>query len=226
MIKLSRNLNIKDRKKDTKEFRKVKRYDYSLDEIFNEFDQNIDLIKQKFEVTIQLKNAGDQSTAKDIYRFQIVFLEGALDYFLHRLGMYAMKQMYEGSWNKSTGYRNIKVPINDVIDAIQHPEKTKWVDSAIISYHSSRTYMSPNGIKELLKLIGQDFFDEISKELSPEIELETILKKIFDRRNRIVHQLDCDHKTGLPTDIQKSDVERYIAAIEQFVKKLYDKLNK
>ncbi len=49
---------------------------------------------------------------------------------------------------------------------------------------------------------------------------------IFDRRNKIVHQLDCDHKTGLPTDIQKSDVERYIAAIEQFVKKLYDKLNK
>jgi len=222
---LSRNLNIKDRKKDTKESKKVRMYDSSLNEIFEEFYQNIDLIKQKFEIAEQLENIENSNTAKDIYRFQIVFLEGSLDYFFHRLGMYAMKQMYEGNWHKSIRYRNIKVPINDVMYAIQHPEKTKWVDSAIISYHSSRTYMSPNGIKELLKLIEQDFFDDIAIELSPKIELETILKEIFGRRNKIVHQLDCDHKTGLSTDIQKSDVERYIDVIEQFVKKLYNKLN-
>lgn len=229
MNRLSRDFTIKGRKENTKEDREVKIYYHSLKNIFKEFKQNITLIKNKFDIVEQLQDNGSQSVAKDIYRFQIVFLEGALDYFLHRLGMYAMRQMYEGKWDKSASYPNIKVPINDVLYVIEHPKKTKWLDNAIMSYHSSKTYMSPNKIRELLILIGKNYFDEIAMELypndkSPKDKLEAILKEIFDRRNKIVHQLDCNHKTGLLTDIQKEDVEKYITVVEQFVEKLYNKI--
>ena len=56
-------------------------------------------------------------SVKDIYRSQIVFLESALDYYMHCLGIYAMVQMYNNHWDKTRGYSDLKVPIDKVMDA-------------------------------------------------------------------------------------------------------------
>ena len=40
---------------------------------------------------------------------------------------------------------------------------------------------------------------------------------MFRRRNQIAHQADCLHETGAKIDIEREDVEKYIADIEKIV---------
>ena len=148
-----------------------------LDEMYEQFCKNVETVKEKFHIAEQLDNVHEEKAVKDIYRSQIVFLESALDYYMHCLGIYAMVQMYNNHWDKTRGYSDLKVPIDKVMDAVMHPENTGWIDAVIVSYHASKTYMSAKEIKVYNQKIAH------SREL-----LESTMKRRSDLdENYFVH---------------------------------------
>lgn len=223
---MNRRIEISSRNENSRSSLVPDMHITKLDEMLNQMNENIESVQGKFRVAERLLELGDTDAAKDIYRSQIVFLESALDYFMHCLGIYAMQQMYLGNWNKTEGYKDLKVPIDRVMHAITHPEDSEWIDDVIVSHHASKTYMSPKEIKEQFTLIiGKDFFDKVADEMyydqtsrvKTDAKLKENLDVLFKRRNKIAHQADRDHKTGNLFDIGKENVESAIDTIKTFV---------
>lgn len=226
-----RKIQISSRNESTKEARIPEMHISKLDDMLNQFFENITSVNTKFSITKQLENDENEVAAKDIYRSQVVFLESAFDYYMHSLGIYAMEQMYKGNWEKTNGYKDLKIPIDQVMFAIAHPEDTEWIDKAIISHHSSKTYMSSSEIKGQLTLVlRQGIFRKIADKMyydrssitKTEVKLETTLNEIFKRRNQIAHQADRNHISGELYEIKKEDVASYIEVIRNFVLTLHD----
>ena len=223
---MERKLGLSSRNENSRNMLVPDMHVSKLDEMYEQFCKNVETVKEKFHIAEQLDNVHEEKAVKDIYRSQIVFLESALDYYMHCLGIYAMVQMYNNHWDKTRGYSDLKVPIDKVMDAVMHPENTGWIDAVIVSYHASKTYMSAKEIKGQLSLIvGKDFFDKIANEMfydkesrvKPADKLARALTDLFERRNKIAHQADRNHQTGDSYDINRQDVENAIGVVETFV---------
>ncbi len=231
---MERNLELSSRNENTRDSLIPDMHIPKLDEMLRQFQNNTASIKNKFAVAERLFGIGDADGAKDIYRSQIVFLESALDFYMHSLGIYAMEQMYHGNWEKTAGYKDLKVPVEKVMDAVSHPENTGWIEDVIVAYHSSKTYMSPGEIKGQLTLIlDQGFYKKVADKMyydknshmKTEKKLTRKLKDLFDRRNKIVHQADRDHKSGEEYDIDGQEVTEAIECVELFVNSIHELLS-
>lgn len=221
-----KKIDISPRKENTRDLIIPDMHITRLDEMYDQFICNINAIKEKFEIADRLHMSGELKAEKDIYRSQIVFIESALDYYLHCLGIYATEQMYQSNWDKTDGYKDLRVPIGKVMFAIMHPENTDWLEETIIAYHASKTYMSPKEIKgQLTFVVGKGFYKRVADKMyydiysreNTEDKLTANLQKIFDRRNRVVHQADREHLTGKEYDVSHEEAELFIGVIEEFV---------
>ena len=200
--------------------------------VFTEFHTNVEAIKAKSCLIDDTSESVPTNLVEDIYRSQIVFLESALDYFMHRLCIFAMRQMYEGDLDQSDAYRNLMIPVAQVVEALKHPEDQAWVGTAIIGYHSTKTYMSSKDIKGQLRMIfnTKGVFDKVACKMyaredldrKPEEELSSRLDEYFSRRNKIAHQADCNHETGEQYSIDRSYVETAIRDVDCFVQALQE----
>lgn len=195
------------------------------------FDENINSIRERFYLAEELMVNDQVDQAEDMYRTQIVFLESALDYYIHCLSIHASIEMSKDKWTKTGGYRNLVVPIEKVFEAIERPEDTAWIEEVIVGHHSSKTYMSCNEIKGQLSLVSNDtkLFKKIADKMyyvrggseKTEKSLKQLLDSIFLRRNKIAHQSDREHGTGRKFDIDKIEVENYVDKISEFVEYLH-----
>jgi hypothetical protein len=230
-----REINISSRKEGTREKKNSNLLKKELEKIFLEFHENIDSIRKRFVIADKLIRLGDHKEIDDIYRAQIVFLESALDYYIHRLSEFAMIQISEGNWDKTNSYKNFSVPIETVIDALSNPEDLAWIRQTIILYHSSKTFMSSEAIKKQLSLMSNDkLFRSIADKMycvegsseKTDKKLMKLLNDVFKRRNRIAHQSDRDHFTGEQYGIDRQTTEFFINEIFRFAESLYNELIK
>ena len=152
---------------------------------------------------------------------------------MHCLSIYAMQQIYNGNWEGTNSYKNLKIPIGKVLVALEEPENTQWLDEAIIGHHSTKTYMSSSEIKSQLTLVSNEsLFNTVAKKMyyiqdsnkNPEVKLKKLLNDAFNRRNKIVHKADRDHSSGIRFDISYEEVNRYILGIKFFIDTLHSKL--
>ena len=225
-----KKIEISSRKENTRETNAREMHITKIDEIKEQFDDNLKAIRLKFNISKNLHVAGEIEAEKDIYRSQVVFIESALDYYMHVLGIYATEQMYKSNWDKTPSYKNLMVPIDKVMYAILHPEEDNWIDEVIISHHSSKTYMSPKEIKgQLTFIVGKDFYKKVADDMyydkysrnSTEVQLTDNLQKLYSRRNSIVHQMDRNHSTGLLNDITEEEVECFLDFAEHFINSIH-----
>lgn len=115
---MERKLGLSSRNENSRNMLVPDMHVSKLDEMYEQFCKNVETVKEKFHIAEQLDNVHEEKAVKDIYRSQIVFLESALDYYMHCLGIYAMVQMYNNHWDKTRGYSDLKVPIDKVMDAV------------------------------------------------------------------------------------------------------------
>lgn len=225
-----RNLSLSSRNENSRDAIVPDMHITRLDELYAQFKANIAMVEEQFAVADILNGLKNTEAEKDIFRSQVVFLDSALDYYMHGLGIYAMEQMYRGNWDKTDGYKNLKVPIDKVMYAIEHPEDSLWIDAVIISHHEAKTYMSSSEIKGqftliagngLFKQVADLMYYDINSRESTEKKLASKLDELFKRRNRIVHQADRDHSIGEKFDICRNDVVTFISTVVEFVDKTH-----
>ena len=80
----NRDLSLSARAENTREPLPEKDpIQFKLSEIKQHFDENLSSIKNQFNIADELFKSGKNEECKNIWRSQIVFLEGILDFYLH-----------------------------------------------------------------------------------------------------------------------------------------------
>lgn len=218
-----RNLELAPRTVSTRERRPGRTVQFELNAIANRFGNNLSSIRSQFELAEQLKNDGNLQY-KDILRSQIVFLDSAFDFFMHEITKYGMMQIFQRTWDKTDKYNNFTIRLGDISEILQNPEQENWFLDIVNDSYAEDTFMSSEAVIGQLNLIGikwqniadRAFYEQGSTTPTKD-KFKLTLNSLFKRRNKIAHQADCLHETGVKVDIERETVENYISDIEKIV---------
>lgn len=224
----TRNLKLKQRVENIRDKTQIKLVNFDLNDIKVHFNENLNSLKKHFLLADDLVLNERTDEAKDIWRTQIVFLESALDFYLHEITKYGMNKIFNNEWKVTDKFKNYTLKLSDVIDAISNPEDVTWFGEHVNATIVNETFMDYESIKDQLNLIGinvskvadKAFHDRGCTEKTNQ-QLKRHLNRIFKRRNHIVHQSDRNHLTGEINDITKEYVADEIANIEKIISSIH-----
>ena len=229
-----RNLSLSQRKEENRESHLIEPpIKFELSQIKSHFEESLESIKNQYDVAEGLKENNKIEDCENIWRSQIVFIEGILDFYLHEISKYSLYQMFLGNWAKTSGYEKLQIPMAQVEKAIHETESKQWFFSFLNSRFSRDVFLSEEMMREQLNLIGLDFSTVMIKAFpitDPTIkdkQNESIalgkkfIKELFQRRNAIVHQADRSHESANKNNINKQYVEECIANVVQIVNEIH-----
>ena len=204
--------------------------EFDLTQIKQRFDDNIQSIEQQFDVAETLKAAGKMTECKTIWRSQIVFLESALDFYIHELSKYGMINIFTGKWPKTEKYNNFQMPMRYVEQGLKSSESNKWLLEFVNKKFARDVYMSWDILVDQLNMLGLHL-KSILETVFPKPEIPTsayrtgerIIKDLYERRNQIAHQSDRQHATAQQNDITKEYVEQCIKDVKSIVEGIHTK---
>ncbi|MFU2419041.1 hypothetical protein [Peptacetobacter sp. AB800] len=193
---------------------------FELDEIKYHFDENINSIRDSFEIIKDLK---EDNKKMDILRYQIISLDSTIDFYMHEITKYGMNRMYNGYWEKTEKYNNFKIEMSD-IHKIMISKQDDIFNEVVNKKYANDTFMTSKSIIDQLKLIGISpkeladnvFYDRNSKENTMD-KLKTFLDKLFVRRNLIAHQSDRNHADAEKNSINEDYVKKQIDMVIKFI---------
>lgn len=223
-----RNISLSPRKEDIRNKNSVvtPAVQFDLDQIKAHFYENLNDVRKQFDIADKLFSEGKTDEAQNIWRSQVVFVEGLMDFYLHEISKYALVKMFKGEWDKTDKYNNFMIPMSTVELGLRNPESTEWLFDRINTRFSREVYMSGEALRQQLSLIGMNY-DDICKNAFPKekgknyISGNDRLKMIYQRRNQIAHQSDRIHETAEKEAIDKKTVESYINTIRLFVEEIH-----
>ncbi len=220
----NRDLSLSARAENTREPLPEKDpIQFKLSEIKQHFDENLSSIKNQFNIADELFKSGKNEECKNIWRSQIVFLEGILDFYLHEISKYSLYNMFTGNWKKSIKYKTIKVPMEQVEIGLKSSESKEWFFTFLNKQFERDVFLAAETMVDQLNLIGLDFGDVMKIAFPRDTSNAShkygkkVVSELFSRRNQIAHQLDRDHKTAIQKDIDKAYVETKIEEVTKIV---------
>ena len=223
------NLNLTSRIEDVREPQKhLLPVHFDLAEIKKHFDESLTGIHKQGKAALKLLESGKEEECQDILRSQIVFLEGILDFYLHEISKYALFQMFQGNWPKSDKYFGIKISMRQVETAYEDLSTKEWFFSFLNQDMSKQVYLSAESMNDQLNMIGIPFNAVMEKAFPKGTINESahygrqVVKEMFDRRNKIVHQNDRDHASAERTEITTDLVKTYEQRIIRIVEAIYE----
>lgn len=199
---------------------------FTLQEIKDRFDSSIRVIENKYTIYDQLISFEEIDEAKDILRSQIVFLESALDFFLHEMNKYSYFKMFSGDWNKTSQYRRFSVSMETVEKGLMAGDSKEWFFECVNDSFGRVVFLSFESIKEQLNSMGIPFIEVMHRVFLGENEnasmkiAKQFIGELFQRRNAIAHQNDRDHASAQQNDIDVS----YVKECVNTVKKIADEI--
>jgi hypothetical protein len=225
-----RNFNLSPRKEGTREKIVSLVVRFELIAIEQHFKENITAIIDQFNVADKLLEEERIAESENIWRAQIVFLESALDFYLHELTKYGLSEIFSGNWKKTTKYDNLEVKMKIIEPALKAREDTDWFLEFVNNYYKSITMASYESVCEQLKLLGIDIKEVADKAFyvqgsteKTEVKLKRRLNELFSRRNVIAHQSDRAHANAQKESITKEVVQEFISDINKIVKAINEK---
>lgn len=205
---------------------------YEVAEIKKHFDENMELLKNQFQIADDLVSNENIEAAETIWRTQVVLLASAFDYFMHEIVWFGLYQMFTGNWAKSDGYSKLTVTMLQLQDVIDNPEDECWFKEYITSSYKTATMMSYKDIKKYLSLIDISIqnvadraFHQIGCTVKTKKQFEDKLEMVYRRRNSIAHQSDRAHEDAERKTITKEQVENYIDIVNRVVSAIIDEVS-
>ena len=214
----SRNLTLAPRNENTRDNPSpIPVKVFSIEEIEQHFIENVKSIEDKFAISSSLIEIGMLDEARDIFRTQIVFLESAFDFYMHEIVKLGITCMFDGVWNKTDKYYNLKIEMHYIERASQESANDYWLKDWIDKTYSLITLMSHEAFQDICKLIGLNikniadtsFYERNSNE-NTKNKLQNFLRDLYHRRNRIAHQSDRRMADAEIQHISEEDVKNYI----------------
>lgn len=223
-----RNLDLSPRVEMTREQRSNNIVHFSLQEIKNHFDENLAIVNNQFPIADELYDLGKIDECKAIWRSQVVFVEGFLDFFLHEISKYSLYNILKGDWARTEKYENFCIPMKEVEKAIAATESKEWFFEYLNNRFSRDVFLSHESLRDQLNLIGIPFNEVMCKAFPKSTEKEScnegkkVVIQLYNRRNEIAHQNDRNHGSGEQNDISKDFVNEYISNVCKIVEAIYD----
>ena len=149
-----RNLDLAARNEDTRDKFHTNVIRFELDQILQHFEETIQSINAQFDVADELIEAGKITEGKNIWRAQIIFLAGALDFYMHELTKYGLCEIYDENWDRTDKYENLQVNMKVIEVALKAGEDIDWFLEYINSYYRVITMVSYESVKDQLNLLG------------------------------------------------------------------------
>ena len=223
-----RDLSLTPRKENQREAQPiVPPVQFSLSEIKQHFIVSIEALKTQNEVAASLSEQGNIEGSKMIWRSQIVFAEGLLDFYIHEISKYCLFRMFTGQWEKSEKYASFMVPMGKVEEAISATESKDWFFDYLNDRFSRDVFISKESMQDQLNLIGIGFTQVMVKAFPSEKEETSrkygaqVVSDLFHRRNVIAHQNDRSHASAQQNDISEECVYDCISKIETIMNAIH-----
>lgn len=221
---MDRNLDLTPSQENVRDPHQPAVVKFRLEEIKQHFVDNMLEIKAQFDVSELLLNQGKQDDAENIWRYQIVFLESAFDFYLHEVTKYGLSNIFEGRWKKTQKYHNIKIDIELLEKILNDDCGDDWFATFINALYAKVTMVSYESVKDHINLIGLDVskiadkaFYELGSDERTIDKMKRIVNELFNRRNVIAHQSDRKHANAEKNSITREQVEYFILNIEKIV---------
>lgn len=223
---MERSISLSPRIEEKREKNDVQQQvvEFDLEKIKNHFDDNVFNIEQNFEIVDKMIDINEIDKSNNILRSQIVFLESALDFYIHELSKFGIIKMFNGYWSKTERYNNLKVDMKLIDSAINNPESSDWLLKYINDKNKREVYISFESMKEQLNLLGIEFNSVINNAFCNKVDSDgnllngrKIIKDLFNRRNEIAHQSDRNHFNAEQNDITKEYVLESIEHVKSIV---------
>jgi hypothetical protein len=219
-----RNLGLSTRTEGIRDKIQKEVVKFDLDQIMQHFNESIDAIKILFTTADNLLEEGKESESTNIWRFQIVFLASALDFYMHEITKYGLCEIFSNKWERTQKYKNIHIKLEIVDNILKSTEDEDWFLDFVNSLYEKDTMISYESVKKQLNLLGVNIesvarkaFYKREETEKPLAKLERRLKELFIRRNIIAHQSDRAHANAQVYEITKDIVDEYITDIEKII---------
>lgn len=201
---------------------------FSLSEIKQHFDDSMQSVKNQLTVADKLLADGNTEGCHIIWRSQIVFAEGLLDFYLHEMSKYGLFRMFNGEWQKSERYKNLQISMSKVEEGLAAKKSNEWFFEFLNERFSRDVFLSGDCVRDQLNLMGIKFEEAMHRAFQKETVNASakygynLIREHFKRRNEIAHQNDRDHSSAVQTPITKEYVEQYISETETIINAIHD----
>lgn len=197
------------------------------DRVFTSFSpfqcqEHFNSTKSKVEGMFNIIQSEPEEPAM-IYRAQFVFIMAAFDFYMHELTKYALDLMNRDIWECSSDFLKINVEMEIVqkFRELTGEEYQSYFLEFITKKYSSVTLMNGEVVCSQLNLLGLDT-SSISKRCCPDCdnhkkEFITILSNLFEKRNKIAHQVDQSHRDASEYNITETEVRQCITKLSNIV---------
>lgn len=204
---------LQDRACDEEKRRKPKRekrtpvVDINFERIKKNINDNINDVKSKFALATR-EMTTDIHAAEEIWRSQVVFLDSALDFYVHEVTTYGIVKIFNGEWPVTKSFNEKRVSLGFSINLMKNSENAvSLLTDEINRLNQQYCFMEYDNISINLKMVG----------ITPEKSMHAAIDNFYKRRNLIAHQSD-----RLPGDINKQPISEqnvldFISLVESFV---------
>lgn len=223
-----RNLNLTQRKLNTRDKIQPEVVKFSLDEIKKHFEDSISDIEEQFK-TIDLLESKDREKIDYILRSQIVFLGGSLDFYFHEITQFGIMQMYDEIWQETKPYKNINIKLGTILGVLKGEKDDSWFIEFINYEYSKISLISYDSIEKAMNMIGLHMYQIANKIYGEEIErkervikLKERMNRLCERRNCIAHQFDMFHENAEKKPIHINTVREFIEDAKEIVDVVYE----
>ena len=223
-----RNLNLTQRKLNTRDKIQPEVVKFSLDEIKKHFEDSISDIEEQFKM-IDLLESKDREKIDYILRSQIVFLGGSLDFYFHEITQFGIMQMYDEIWQETKPYKNINIKLGTILGVLKGEKDDSWFIEFINYEYSKISLISYDSIEKAMNMIGLHMYQIANKIYGEEIErkervikLKERMNRLCERRNCIAHQFDMFHENAEKKPIHINTVREFIEDAKEIVDVVYE----
>lgn len=224
----TRDLTLKPRCENTREKRPVQVIIFSLEDIKCHFEENMEHIEQQYNVAQILIDDGKIEAGENIWRSQIIFLESAMDFYLHEVTKYGLWKIFKAEWPKTAKYNNLGVKMPFLEKAIENSDDRSWFNDYANMEFSRVPMMSYDVVKDQLNLLGIEirevadkaFYCQGSEEKTMD-KLKRRISELYNRRNLIAHQFDRKAHNAEREQISKTDVESFVEDVRKIVEAIH-----
>lgn len=177
---------------------------------FSEAMENIDKQNEILK-TLKEKHLDGE---RDVLRAQVMFLESALDYYVHEIVKYGIEKMFSNhpNWPETSDFKKIKVSLLFTKKVFNQPENLKDIFNELD--YSLPTYMKYDAIIRSLVMIGIYEEHNIPHKIN---NYRKEINEISNRRNSIVHASDRTD-SGKQKYLDENMVKKFISTICNFQK--------
>lgn len=181
--------------------------DINFERIKQNIKNNISDVKAKFSLATR-ECATDIHAAEEIWRSQVVFLDSALDFYVHEVTTYGIVKVFNNEWPETKAFNEKRVSLGFAIKLMKDSENAvSLLTEEINRLNQQYCFMEYENISSNLKMIG----------ITPDKSFHNNIDSFYKRRNLIAHQSDRLPGETEKQPITEQNVTDFITLVESFV---------